>query len=232
MAAPWRLALGILKNVVAVVLLLAGVAMLVLPGQGVATILVGLLMMDFPRKKELQRRILSMPAILRTVNALRTRTGEPPLVVSDAGAGAARPRYASAAFAPVLGKVKCCGRARLATGGRGETTLIPCAANRFHAGGVKSHPVVGLIATFVLVGCQKSDTSPAGAASATVAQAASPAGALKDFEGEVDVLVKSTKEPRQIPPIAILVKGAKLRFDLPEGMQQGPKLGGKAYGSW
>jgi len=83
-AAPRSLArtvLVILKNAVGATLVLAGVAMLVLPGQGLATILVGLLMMDFPQKKRIQRRVLGIPALLRAVNVVRRRMGQPPLVV-------------------------------------------------------------------------------------------------------------------------------------------------------
>jgi len=76
-----RAALTFAKNTVGAVLLLAGVAMLVLPGQGVATILVGLLMLDFPQKKRFQRRILAIAPVLRTVNSLRRRMGQPPLIV-------------------------------------------------------------------------------------------------------------------------------------------------------
>jgi hypothetical protein len=73
--------LSLLKNAVGLLLVLAGVAMLVLPGQGVLTLLVGLFVMDFPGKRKLQRRVLAVPTILRSVNALRKRSGEPPLVV-------------------------------------------------------------------------------------------------------------------------------------------------------
>src|SRR5690349_20129528 len=50
--------LMILNNTLGAVLVLAGIAMLVLPGQGLLTLLVGVFMMDFPGKRRLQRRIL------------------------------------------------------------------------------------------------------------------------------------------------------------------------------
>ena len=40
------------------VLVLAGVAMLVLPGQGILTIVVGLMLLDFPGKFALERRLV------------------------------------------------------------------------------------------------------------------------------------------------------------------------------
>ena len=45
-----RVVLLIAKNAIGVVLLLAGAAMLILPGQGLLTILAGLMVLDFPGK--------------------------------------------------------------------------------------------------------------------------------------------------------------------------------------
>jgi len=69
------------KNVLGVVLLLAGIAMLVLPGQGMLTIVVALILVDFPGKRGLQRRLVSRPRILRALNALRRKAGRDPLVL-------------------------------------------------------------------------------------------------------------------------------------------------------
>jgi hypothetical protein len=73
--------LQIARNAVGFVLVLAGLAMLVLPGQGLLTLFVGAFMMDFPGKRRFQRRVLAVPAVLKSINALRKRSGEPPLVV-------------------------------------------------------------------------------------------------------------------------------------------------------
>jgi len=69
------------KNALGVVLLLAGIAMLVLPGQGMLTILVALVLIEFPGKRRLQRKLVSRPRILRAMNALRRRAGREPLVL-------------------------------------------------------------------------------------------------------------------------------------------------------
>jgi hypothetical protein len=75
----WRF-LGLLtKNLVGATLLIAGIAMLVLPGQGFLTILVGLVMMDFPGKRALELRLLRVPGITRAINRLRARFNRPPL---------------------------------------------------------------------------------------------------------------------------------------------------------
>jgi hypothetical protein len=71
--------LRILRNLLGVVLLLLGVAMLLLPGQGLLTLLVGVLLVDFPGKHRLVVRALSKPKVLTLVNRLRAHRGSPPL---------------------------------------------------------------------------------------------------------------------------------------------------------
>lgn len=73
----------IIRNLLGIGLLLAGIAMLVLPGQGLLTILVALLLLDFPGKLRLERRIVAAPRVRKTINRLRARAGRPPLVLDD-----------------------------------------------------------------------------------------------------------------------------------------------------
>lgn len=70
----------ILKNIVGWLLLLAGLAMLLLPGQGWLTVLFGLILMDYPGKFRLERKIVSQPKLLRLINWLRTKQHQPPLL--------------------------------------------------------------------------------------------------------------------------------------------------------
>ena len=58
---------------------LAGVAMLVLPGQGILTMLIGLSLVEFPGKRKVELRILGLPGVRKVVSALRRRAGRPPL---------------------------------------------------------------------------------------------------------------------------------------------------------
>ncbi len=74
-----RIALLTMKNLCGIVLVLAGVAMLVLPGQGILTILVGLLCLDFPGKFALEQRLVRQPPVIGAINWLRTKTHRPPL---------------------------------------------------------------------------------------------------------------------------------------------------------
>jgi hypothetical protein len=69
----------ILKNALGVLFLLSGLAMLILPGQGLLTLFIGLVLLDFPRKRILIRRILGYKRILRVINRLRARFGKPDL---------------------------------------------------------------------------------------------------------------------------------------------------------
>jgi hypothetical protein len=70
-----RIALLIVKNLLGTILLIAGVAMLMLPGQGLLTIIVGVALLDFPGKFQLQRWLITRPKMKRTINWLRRRAG-------------------------------------------------------------------------------------------------------------------------------------------------------------
>ena len=69
------------KNVAGVVFVLAGVAMLVLPGQGILTMLIGISLMDFPGKQHIEARIVGQPTVLKVINSLRAKFGKSALVV-------------------------------------------------------------------------------------------------------------------------------------------------------
>lgn len=79
------LAIVALKNLAGAVLLLAGIAMLVLPGQGVMTILLGLMLLNFPGKRRLELWIVRHPKIERALNWLRKRHHKPPLIIAELG---------------------------------------------------------------------------------------------------------------------------------------------------
>lgn len=68
---------GLLLVALGVVLSLPGV-----PGQGLITILLGLMLLDFPGRDRLEQKLLSKPSIVNTINRLRGRFGKPPLVLN------------------------------------------------------------------------------------------------------------------------------------------------------
>ena len=71
------------KNLLGLVLVGFGVVMSLpgVPGQGVLTILLGIMLLDFPGKRVLETRIVSRPRVNGAVNALRARFGKPPLLL-------------------------------------------------------------------------------------------------------------------------------------------------------
>ncbi len=80
-----RISTRVIKNVLGVVLLLAGLAMLVLPGQGIITILVAISLLNFPGKRSLELRIVRRGPVLLAINWIRTRARRPPLVLPHSG---------------------------------------------------------------------------------------------------------------------------------------------------
>ena len=73
----------IAKNILGVFLIALGVVLSLpgVPGQGVLTILLGLIMIDIPGKRPLEARIIRRPTVLAAINSLRERYGKPQLVL-------------------------------------------------------------------------------------------------------------------------------------------------------
>lgn len=76
-----RVLLIIGKNILGVLLVALGVVLSLpgVPGQGLLTILLGIMLLDFPGRDRLEQKLLSRPAIVNTINRLRGRFGKPPL---------------------------------------------------------------------------------------------------------------------------------------------------------
>ena len=72
-----------LKNVAGGGLVLLGLTMLVLPGQGILTILIGLTFLDFPGKRRLEIWIVQRPSIRRGLDRVRKKAGRPRLILPD-----------------------------------------------------------------------------------------------------------------------------------------------------
>jgi hypothetical protein len=77
-----RLAGISLKNLAGVLFLAAGVAMLILPGQGLLTMLIGISLLDFPGKQRVEAKIVGQSTVLRVINSLREKFGKPPLIIA------------------------------------------------------------------------------------------------------------------------------------------------------
>lgn len=70
-----RIGLVIVKNFFGWLMILAGIVMLIAPGQGLMAIFVGLTLINFPGKRRLLRALLRRPAIYRFANWIRAKCG-------------------------------------------------------------------------------------------------------------------------------------------------------------
>jgi len=80
-----RVALIIGKNILGFLLVALGIVLSIpgVPGQGLLTVLLGVMLLDFPGKTRLEQKLLSRPGIVRTINRLRNRFGKPPLQLDE-----------------------------------------------------------------------------------------------------------------------------------------------------
>ena len=88
--APWadrhpavRLTLLVAKNALGGAFVVCGIAMLVLPGQGILTMLLGVVLLDFPGKYRLQRWVVGHGPVLRSINWLRRRGVREPIALDE-----------------------------------------------------------------------------------------------------------------------------------------------------
>jgi len=86
-----RVMLAIAKNAAGYILILVGVVMLVTPGQGLLTLVLGFLMVDFPGKYRAETWLFSRPRVLKSLNWFRRRRGREPLRPPPGDGGSARP---------------------------------------------------------------------------------------------------------------------------------------------
>ena len=69
------------KNIAGVLLVALGIVLSLpgVPGQGLLTVLLGIMLLDFPGRHRLEQKLLSKPSIVNTLNRLRERFDKPPL---------------------------------------------------------------------------------------------------------------------------------------------------------
>ncbi len=75
---PWGVK-RVLKNILGGVVVLLGIVMLVVPGQGILTIIIGIVLTDFPGKRNLLWRLASRKYVRRGLNWIRKRANCQPL---------------------------------------------------------------------------------------------------------------------------------------------------------
>ena len=67
------------KNIIGLSLIIGGLLMLVLPGQGLLTIITGLLLVNYPGKYKLEQKLVLIPSIFKALNWIRFKAKKPPL---------------------------------------------------------------------------------------------------------------------------------------------------------
>jgi hypothetical protein len=79
----------ILKNLLGVLLVLTGIVLALpgVPGQGLLTILMGLVLIDFPGKRRVERWLISRRGVAEKINRLRAKFGRPPLLLEEKAGG-------------------------------------------------------------------------------------------------------------------------------------------------
>ena len=77
LSSPLYFLLMLGKNLVGILILLTGIAMLLLPGQGILTVFTALIIMDYPGKYRLEKKLLGYPSILKAINWMRRRHNKP-----------------------------------------------------------------------------------------------------------------------------------------------------------
>lgn len=80
-----RLAAAIAKNLAGAALVVLGVLLSLpgIPGQGILTILLGIMLLDIPGKRRLEGAIVRRRMVHRAINRLRTRFQKPPIVLPE-----------------------------------------------------------------------------------------------------------------------------------------------------
>ena len=76
-----KLLVLITKNFFGILLLLSGILMLVLPGQGILTIITGLVFIDYPGKYKFERKLLRQKGVINSINWIRSRLRKPSLKI-------------------------------------------------------------------------------------------------------------------------------------------------------
>lgn len=71
------------KNLLGVALVIVGILLSLpgVPGQGFLTILLGIMLVDFPGKQKLEYKLVSRPQVRNAIDKLRQRFGKPKLVL-------------------------------------------------------------------------------------------------------------------------------------------------------
>lgn len=85
-----RITMRILRNALGVLLLILGLIFLLTPGQGLLSILVALILIDFPGRRRLVQRVARNRRLLAALNWIRTKRKRPPFLPPPPAQGVPR----------------------------------------------------------------------------------------------------------------------------------------------
>ncbi len=73
----------IIQHLIGVVLFIAGILMLVLPGQGILSIIIAISLISFPGKHRLLQWLFMRPRVHRSMNWIRTKANKKPFSIPN-----------------------------------------------------------------------------------------------------------------------------------------------------
>ena len=81
-ARSWRSSRGFSRNVLGMALIVLGLLLSIpgVPGQGLLTLLIGLMLVDFPGRRRAEKALARRRGVLAAMNRLRARFGHAPLL--------------------------------------------------------------------------------------------------------------------------------------------------------
>jgi hypothetical protein len=79
----FRPQIQIVKNIAGGILVCLGILMLIVPGQGLLTLFLGLVIMDFPGKRKVIRFLIRRKTIQNSLNWIRRKKRRPPFEFPD-----------------------------------------------------------------------------------------------------------------------------------------------------
>ena len=72
---------NLIKNLLGLLFIVTGIVMTVLPGQGLLTILIGMMLANFPGKYRMEQALIKQPLISSTLNKLRQKASKKPFEI-------------------------------------------------------------------------------------------------------------------------------------------------------
>ncbi|MDH4409853.1 MAG: PGPGW domain-containing protein [Verrucomicrobiales bacterium] len=76
-----RLVLVLFKNLFGAVLVVGGLIMFITPGQGILTLVAGILLLNFPGKRRFEVWLVGRKPVYRAIDWIRRRAGRPPILL-------------------------------------------------------------------------------------------------------------------------------------------------------